>query len=1033
MGKERLSSMSGSETEAVVPETAEAMSETAAVSQSGSFVAATREPSGRARSESSYGNLEAQSEEETPRPSLVAGSMSPGAAMWCEDLSYTVKKKTILHEINFCANPGELTVIMGPSGSGKTSLLNALLQRLKKGKVTGSKGVNGQPSTPAVVRDHCHYVMSYDIALSYLTVRETLETTARLRMPGVPRSEQAAAVDWVLEALELTECQHVLVGGEWRKGISKGQLKRVAIAQELLGDPDLVFLDEPTTGLDSNLAYELVSILKNIAREKNKTIVASIHQPSQKAFELFDRVVLISNGHLIYHGPGSEAVGFLSSTGRKIPRSFSPPDFLLEVATDENYTGCRSFHLPSQKSSSLSGITDLQLGAAGDEDSKTVDSWRMERPNYSTADQLQELERTFKKSAYYATLRDDIAAAKSKALAPKHYNAAAKWSEEFRVLWKRSTLNSLRNPLTSTIIVLVNILQALVLGALFFQLQDEKADVTTPALSDWSLWDNPILQYLAYGLDREGYDPFIDLMAQGVDGEGRQVLLDFAVNPEIVNYLFEAVQCTYELGNVSAANYPPHRWPAGSIAGDPETTETPETGTTTAVPSVSPGADTVTPAFPSRPFEDVVSLLVEATQLIDYAIKRYDAADVECSWSDPAADSFTKWINVASCAKPVVYPLTCCLGMYRPFEALPSKDCAATFPNYNFQKMPNLPDFSTLQEATASGRRLLEDFYRFLVERGPTGKEQPAATRALTAQRPHSANRRRLGSSLGGLASDLWELIAENPNSPLSTLINSMRNMFGQIRECETQTCDYFSSVIDGASKVTEDITATALSVLNMGGAIFFCVANLGFASYDCLLAFPKDRAVFNRENANGMYRGSSFFLGRTLADIPFQFVPCLLWSTIYYWMVGYEATARQFFAYLVMCFLVSFCAYSFGYFISAYSPRLEVAVVIAPLVLVVMLVLAGFFLRDPQIPRWINWFKFLSIYRWGFFGMAAIQFPPNKGFGALDNNLILVILGITETRWGISALMLIALSLGFRILSYIGLVFCNRTQGLES
>lgn len=966
--------------------------------------------------------------------SLVGGQPSSGATIWCEDLSYTVKKKQILFDINFCAKPGELTVIMGPSGSGKTSLLNAMLQRLKRGRVTGGKGINNQPSTAALVRDHVHYVMSYDVPLSYLTVRETLETTARLRMPGVSREEQTAAVEWVLEALELKDCQHVLVGGEWRKGISKGQLKRVAIAQELLGDPDLVFLDEPTTGLDSNLAYELVSILRRIAREKNKTIVTSIHQPSQKAFELFDKVVLISSGRLIYHGPGDEAVKFLSSTGRRIPRSFSPPDFILEVATDENYAGCRSLNL-SATAKSMSGVTALgaeEMAAAAaaevEDDTKTIDTWKMERPCYSTADQLLELERTFKKTAYYATLRDEIAAAKSKPLAPKQYNMAAKWSEEFRVLWKRSTLNSLRNPLTSTIIVIVNILQALVLGALFFQLQDEKADVTTPAMSDWSIWNNPILQYLAYGIDKEGYDPLIDLLSTGVDGNGRQVLLDFAVNPEIVDYLFSAVQCSRELGDINNLPYPDHRWPPGSINQN-------ATGGNSAA-SAGVSRATVTPQWPSRPFEDIVSLLVEATQLIDFAVKKYDASDVDCGFIDAASDSFTKWMNVAKCAQPVVHPITCCLGMYRPFEAMPSKDCAATWPGYVFPKMPNLPDFSTLGDATKSTRRLLEAFYKFTVENGPrlakTASNQQQQEQIIPRPR-HRASKRRLGSSLGGLASELWNLIAANPNSPLSTLINSYQAMNDKIHECETQTCQGFASTLDWAAKLTEDISATFLSVLNMGGAIFFCVANLGFASYDCLLAFPKDRAVFNRENANGMYRGSSFFLGRTLADIPFQLIPCLLWSTIYYWMVGYEANAGQFFSYLVMCFLVSFCAYSFGYCISSFSPRLEVAVVIAPLILVVMLVLAGFFLRDAQIPTWINWFKYLSIYRWGFFGMAAIQFPPAKGFGALDNRMILTLLGVTETRWGMSALYLIVLSVGFRLLSYIGLILCNRSQGLES
>eukprot|EP01057_Protomagalhaensia_wolfi_P001218 Protomagalhaensia_wolfi_Nauph_80__1217@NODE_1718_length_1382_cov_34_479523_g1334_i0_p1_GENE_NODE_1718_length_1382_cov_34_479523_g1334_i0NODE_1718_length_1382_cov_34_479523_g1334_i0_p1_ORF_typecomplete_len264_score41_31ABC2_membrane/PF01061_24/2_7e34ABC2_membrane/PF01061_24/4e03ABC2_membrane_3/PF12698_7/1_8e08ABC2_membrane_2/PF12679_7/0_017CcmB/PF03379_13/0_078CcmB/PF03379_13/94AC_N/PF16214_5/0_42AC_N/PF16214_5/6_5e03_NODE_1718_length_1382_cov_34_479523_g1334_i02161007 len=263
--------------------------------------------------------------------------------------------------------------------------------------------------------------------------------------------------------------------------------------------------------------------------------------------------------------------------------------------------------------------------------------------------------------------------------------------------------------------------------------------------------------------------------------------------------------------------------------------------------------------------------------------------------------------------------------------------------------------------------------------------------------------------------------------------MNSMSNIVGRLRDCPTDTCQSWAGWADNITFSLEDAAGTLLTVLNLAGAIFFCGANLGFASYDCLLAFPKDRAMFNRENANGLYRGSSFFLGRTLADIPFQMIPCLIWATIYYWMVGYEANAVQFICYLLIAFFCSFCAYSFGYFISSFSPRLEIAVVIAPLILVTMLVLAGFMLRDPDIPVWIDWFKYFSIYRWSFFGMCSVQFPPGKTYGALDNDLILVLLGVTETRWGVCLAILVSLSVGFRLLSYIGLIFTNRSQGMEA
>lgn len=116
-------------------------------------------------------------------------------------------------------------------------------------------------------------------------------------------------------------------------------MKRLAIAQELLGNPEILILDEPTTGLDSALALELVHLLRAVARHSHKTVVASIHQPSQRAFEAFDRVILLSDGKLLYHGPRDQAVDYFAALGRPMQHGASPPDFLMEIATDQAHTG----------------------------------------------------------------------------------------------------------------------------------------------------------------------------------------------------------------------------------------------------------------------------------------------------------------------------------------------------------------------------------------------------------------------------------------------------------------------------------------------------------------------------------------------------------------------------------------------------------------------------------------------------------------------------------------------------------------------
>lgn len=142
---------------------------------------------------------------------------------------------------------------MGPSGSGKTTLLNALagqVPRAKRMTLRGAVFVNGAPQAAAAVSTG--YVAQHDNFYSHSTVRETLDMTAALRLPrGTAVAARAAAVDAVLRKLDLHAVADTIVGGRKARGVSGGERKRLAIACELLSRPSLLFLDEPTTGLDA--------------------------------------------------------------------------------------------------------------------------------------------------------------------------------------------------------------------------------------------------------------------------------------------------------------------------------------------------------------------------------------------------------------------------------------------------------------------------------------------------------------------------------------------------------------------------------------------------------------------------------------------------------------------------------------------------------------------------------------------------------------------------------------------------------------
>eukprot|EP00388_Colpodella_angusta_P035057 GDKK01034734.1.p1 GENE.GDKK01034734.1~~GDKK01034734.1.p1 ORF type:complete len:1346 (-),score=308.78 GDKK01034734.1:1128-5165(-) len=254
-----------------------------------------------------------------------------------ENLSFTaIHRKTkkefnVLKDVSFVAQPGQLLAIMGPSGCGKSTLLNMMAGRILNGPHTSGKiyysGVSEcNPTT------FSRYVMQSDHLVEYLTVKETLDTAAKLKMRGTPKHERDERVESVMKELGLWDCRYTLVGGHSQKGISGGERKRVSIALELIEDPRLLFLDEPTSGLDASRAYDTLEKLVHLARA-GRTIVCTVHSPRSPIFALFGQILLLSKGQVVYHGPANSAIPYFSSQGFPCPQWCSPPDFILDLLT----------------------------------------------------------------------------------------------------------------------------------------------------------------------------------------------------------------------------------------------------------------------------------------------------------------------------------------------------------------------------------------------------------------------------------------------------------------------------------------------------------------------------------------------------------------------------------------------------------------------------------------------------------------------------------------------------------------------------
>ncbi|XP_057793561.1 ABC transporter G family member 25-like [Salvia miltiorrhiza] len=242
------------------------------------------------------------------------------------------QERTILNGITGTAVPGRVLAIMGPSGSGKSTLLNALAGRFQGGQgLAGAILFNGRKFSKQIAKK-TGFVAQDDVLYPHLTVRETLIFCSLLRLPGsVGRDEKIAAAEAAIAELGLGRCADTIIGNSFVRGVSGGERKRVSIAHEMLVDPSLLVLDEPTSGLDATAAYRLVAALGGLAA-RGKTVVMSVHQPSSRAYQMFDDLLVLSEGRCIYFGTRGQATPYFDSIGFSPLFPMNPADFMLDLA-----------------------------------------------------------------------------------------------------------------------------------------------------------------------------------------------------------------------------------------------------------------------------------------------------------------------------------------------------------------------------------------------------------------------------------------------------------------------------------------------------------------------------------------------------------------------------------------------------------------------------------------------------------------------------------------------------------------------------
>ncbi|XP_050286353.1 pleiotropic drug resistance protein 1-like isoform X2 [Quercus robur] len=276
------------------------------------------------------------------------------------------KHLSILQDVSGVIKPNRMTLLLGPPSSGKTTLLLALAGELDPDlKFSGKVTYNGHEMHDFVPQRTAAYVSQHDLHIGEMTVRETLAFSARCQGVGsryemlaeLARREKEANIkpdpdvdiymkalategqevnvvtDYILKVLGLEACADTLVGNQMLRGISGGQRKRVTTGEMLVGPSKVLFMDEISTGLDSSTTFQIVNSIKQYVHIFNGTVVISLLQPAPETYNLFDDIILISDGQIAYQGPREQVLEFFESMGFKCPERKGVANFLQEVTS----------------------------------------------------------------------------------------------------------------------------------------------------------------------------------------------------------------------------------------------------------------------------------------------------------------------------------------------------------------------------------------------------------------------------------------------------------------------------------------------------------------------------------------------------------------------------------------------------------------------------------------------------------------------------------------------------------------------------
>eukprot|EP00051_Salpingoeca_urceolata_P006041 m.80290 g.80290 ORF g.80290 m.80290 type:complete len:1328 (-) comp14657_c0_seq3:114-4097(-) len=280
--------------------------------------------------------------EEAYTPTLAKAALKMVGLHSLAGVNTKTQRFSVLQDVNLVFEPGTSTLILAPPGHGKSTVLRLAADQGDLDQ-SGTVRFNGKTAeeTDLNLRQLVAYVAQDDVHMPQLTVRETLQFAHdNSNTPfGLPSNDlidtyQQNRVSSFIRMLGLEKCAETAVGNDLVRGVSGGEKRRVSIAEMLISNARCFCLDEYSTGLDASTTIDLTDFLTQWVKITNGTLITTLLQPPPEVFALYDNVVILREGCVVYSGPRSEAEGYFASIGYPCPADVDFADFVLEVVTD---------------------------------------------------------------------------------------------------------------------------------------------------------------------------------------------------------------------------------------------------------------------------------------------------------------------------------------------------------------------------------------------------------------------------------------------------------------------------------------------------------------------------------------------------------------------------------------------------------------------------------------------------------------------------------------------------------------------------